>query len=71
MRLTVNGSARETAEERLTVSALLAVEGVQNPQAVAVQLNGLFVNSAAFGETFLKEGDEVDYVYFMGGGGSE
>ena len=35
---------------------------------VSVQLNGEFVAKENFGGTALKEGDAVDFLYFMGGG---
>jgi sulfur carrier protein len=35
---------------------------------VSVQLNGEFVDRQQFAATMFKEGDEVDFLYFMGGG---
>jgi sulfur carrier protein ThiS len=33
-----------------------------------VQLNGNFVKTADLAVTRVKEGDEIDFLYFMGGG---
>jgi sulfur carrier protein len=35
---------------------------------VSVQLNGEFVDRANFSIINVREGDEVDFLYFMGGG---
>ena len=35
---------------------------------VSVQLNEEFVDRDDFGTTILKEGDVIDFLYFMGGG---
>jgi thiamine biosynthesis protein ThiS len=35
---------------------------------VSVQLNGDFIPQEKFPDTDLHEGDEVDILYFMGGG---
>jgi len=35
---------------------------------VSIQLNGEFVVRDDYDSTLVKEGDEVDFLYFMGGG---
>jgi sulfur carrier protein len=42
---------------------------VEQPDMVSVQLNGEFVDRPSYASTQLKERDEVDFLYFMGGGG--
>ena len=70
MKLTINGEPVQLAvsDKGLNVSALLVARNVEMPDMVSVQLNGEFVESATFATTFLKDGDEVDFLYFMGGG---
>ncbi|MCC8144838.1 MAG: sulfur carrier protein ThiS [Tannerellaceae bacterium] len=41
---------------------------MQQPEMVPVQLNENFVNRDEFPTLQLKEGDTVDFLYFMGGG---
>ena len=41
---------------------------MDNPQYVTVTVNDEFVDRAAFDTTALKEADEVEFLYFMGGG---
>ena len=67
MKITVAGVKKEVADG-LTVAALIEQENVETPQYVTVSVNEEFVESGAFGETTLKDGDEVEFLYFMGGG---
>ena len=67
MKITVAGEKKEY-EEGLTVSKLIELENVETPQYVTVSVNEEFVDSGAFDTTVLKEGDEVEFLYFMGGG---
>lgn len=68
MELTINGEVKVLVESSLTVVQLLSVESVKSPDMVSVQLNGEFVERAKFPETTIKGGDELDFLYFMGGG---
>ncbi|MBR4344144.1 MAG: sulfur carrier protein ThiS [Lachnospiraceae bacterium] len=67
MKITVAGEKKEY-DDGLTVSKLIELENVETPQYVTVSVNEEFVDSAAFDTTTLKEGDEVEFLYFMGGG---
>lgn len=66
-KIKVNGNPQEIADG-VTVSALLALNKVEMPDMVSVQLNGEFVKRENFGATAVKENDEIDFLYFMGGG---
>lgn len=67
MKITVAGVKKEVADG-LTVAALIEQENVETPQYVTVSINEEFVESGAFEGTVLKDGDEVEFLYFMGGG---
>ena len=67
MKITVAGEMKEVADG-LTVAALIEQEQVETPQYVTVSVNEEFIDSGAFESTVLKEGDEVEFLYFMGGG---
>ena len=67
MKITVAGEKKEVAEG-LTVAALIEQENVETPQYVTVSVNEEFLESDAFESHVLKEGDEVEFLYFMGGG---
>ena len=67
MFITISGKRKEV-EDGITVEKLIEIEKVETPLYVSVSVNGEFVKSGTFGETVLKEGDEVEFLYFMGGG---
>ena len=50
------------------MAQLVEAENVETPQYVTVSINDEFVKSGTFEETVLKDGDEVEFLYFMGGG---
>jgi len=65
--ITVNGDKQEVALP-ITVSELIKLNNVSEPEMVSVQVNEEFVEREDFGTTRLNEGDSVDFLYFMGGG---
>lgn len=67
MTITVAGNKKEVADN-LTVAQLIADENVETPQYVTVTINDDFVQSGTFDETVLKDGNVVEFLYFMGGG---
>jgi sulfur carrier protein len=68
MTITINGQSESFAEETLTVSALLIAKKVDMPEMVSVEVNGDILDRDAFGTTVVKDGDTVEFLYFMGGG---
>ncbi len=68
LKIKVNNKVQELTEERITISELLVKNDVEMPEMVSVQLNGEFVKKEKFEVTVLKDNDEVDFLYFMGGG---
>lgn len=67
MLITVAGVKKEV-KDGLTVAQLIVDENVETPQYVTVSVNDDFVESGAFESTVLKENDNVEFLYFMGGG---
>jgi sulfur carrier protein len=67
MKIIVSGEKKEVAEN-LTVAALIEQEKVETPQYVTVSVNEEFIESGLFEDRILHEGDEVEFLYFMGGG---
>lgn len=52
----------------LTLTELITLNKVLQPDMVSVQINGEFIIREKFAETAVNDGDEVDFLYFMGGG---
>ncbi len=67
MKITVSGEKREVADG-ISVLALIELEQVETPQYVTVSVNEEFIDNGDFDSHILKEGDEVEFLYFMGGG---
>lgn len=67
MTITVAGKKKEYAEG-LTVSRLIEAEDVENPLYVTVTINDDFVKSDEFETKVINDGDEIEFLYFMGGG---
>jgi len=61
----INGEEKDFAG--MKVSDLLAQEGY-TPAQVAVELNEEILSRQEYAETFLKDGDTVEIVRFVGGG---
>ncbi len=66
-KITVNGEAQEV-QLPLCLTELIKQNDVQQPEMVSVQLNDDFVDRNEWDRLQIKEGDSVDFLYFMGGG---
>ena len=70
MKVTVNGESVEL-EKSLNINDFLVAVKADQPEYVTVQKNGEFLQRVDFDTTFVEEGDEIEFVYFMGGGNDE
>ena len=67
MNITVSGVKKEY-KDGLTLNELIELENVEMPQYVTVSINDEFVATEAKAGTVLKDGDNIEFLYFMGGG---
>lgn len=67
-KIIVNGEAQEVTLP-LTLTELIKQNDVQQPEMVSVQVNEEFADRSEWDGIQIKEGDTVDFLYFMGGGG--
>jgi sulfur carrier protein len=67
MFITVAGDKKEV-KDGLTLTELIAQENVETPEYVTVSINEEFVENSQIEGTVLKDGDNVEFLYFMGGG---
>lgn len=67
MKITVSGEPA-TVKDGISVAELIKEKDVENPQYVTVTVNDDFIESGSFEDTTLSEGDQVEFLYFMGGG---
>lgn len=68
MRIIVNGKVVEWDESKVSIADVLLKNNVKKPEMLSVQLNGKFIHQDQFESTNVKDNDEVDYIFFMGGG---
>ncbi len=67
MKLMVNGKELE-ANDKITVIDLLNEKNVETPEMVSVELNDRIIKREEYGQIELQENDQVEFLYFMGGG---
>ena len=65
MHVTINGKAEEVPGG--SVLDLLKAKNIE-PQMVAVEVNDQMIERTHLGTTSLKEGDQVEFLFYMGGG---
>ena len=68
MNIKINGESKTIDAETLTVSELLVEQKVKMPEMVSVEHNGNILERDTFDTTYVKNNDEVEFLYFMGGG---
>ena len=66
-KITVNGEVQEV-QPGISLTELIKQNNVEQPEMVSVQLNDDFVDRTEWDSLEIKEGDSVDFLYFMGGG---
>ena len=66
-KITVNGEVQEV-QSGISLTELIKQNNVEQPEMVSVQLNDDFVDRNEWDTLEIKEGDTVDFLYFMGGG---
>ncbi len=67
MQIIVAGNKKEV-QDGLKLTELFVQEEVETPEYVTVSINEEFVPSERVKDTVLQEGDNVEFLYFMGGG---
>lgn len=63
----VNGES-QVVELPLTVEELIKQNNVENPELVSVQVNEELLDRNEYANRQVEEGDEIDFLFFMGGG---
>jgi sulfur carrier protein len=67
MKIIVGGKFKDYSEG-LRLSELIEKANIETPEYVTVALNDDFAESGTFDDIVLKEGDNIEFLYFMGGG---
>ena len=67
MQLKINGKT-ENVNESVLLTDLIQQRGVESQEMVSIELNGEILEQDEVDAIVLKENDEVEFLYFMGGG---
>ena len=67
MKVTIAGNVKDIAEGT-TLAQLVIDEKVENPEYVTVTVNDEFVENHELENVVIKEKDNIEFLYFMGGG---
>ena len=67
MKLIIQGTAKEY-DEAATINTVIENEKVETPEYVTVSVNDELYDSREFDNVKLKDGDSIEFLYFMGGG---
>lgn len=67
MKITVNGKD-VLFEKEISVKELLETQKVEMQDYVTVQVNDALIAREDFETLVVREGDAVEFLYFMGGG---
>ena len=66
MKVTIAGNVKDIAEG-ITLAQLVIDEKVENPEYVTVTVNDEFVENHDLENVVVKENDNIEFLYFMGG----
>ncbi len=67
MTITINGK-QNTFDEEMSVQELLEKTEVDMQEYVTVQLNDEIISRKEFNGITVRDGDRVEFLYYMGGG---
>lgn len=67
MKINVKGEIKEY-KDGLSLKELIDIEKIENPEYVTVALNEDLLGASQLDGVTLKDGDKLEFLYFMGGG---
>lgn len=68
MKLVINGKTETVDLAQCTIQTLLHYKDVKMPEMVSVEFNGRFLKQDEYAATIVSDGDQIEFLYFMGGG---
>ncbi len=69
MNIKINGKEETLDNQKVTITELLKIKNVDMPDMVTVEHNGDILDREKFETTQVNDGDVIEFLYFMGGGG--
>jgi sulfur carrier protein len=68
MNLIINGKPESVELQKCSIKELLSYKKVEMPEMVSVEYNGRFLKQTEYETIRVKENDQIEFLYFMGGG---
>lgn len=68
MHVIINGKSEIIELQQCSIKELLSAKKVEMPEMVSVEYNGRFLKQSEYDTTQLKDDDQIEFLYFMGGG---
>ncbi len=68
MKVIINGKEEVIEKESITMLDLLKIKKVKMIEMVTAEHNGEIVDRENFSNTPIKDGDIIEFLYYMGGG---
>ena len=69
LKVTINNEALILeVDGEVNIERLLEIQKVESADMVSVQYNGRILNRDEFKEVIVQSEDEINFLYFMGGG---
>jgi thiamine biosynthesis protein ThiS len=66
INITLNGK-KEVLDKEINILDFLKIKNIR-PEVVTVELNDNIIDRKNFENIIIKDGDRLEFVYFMGGG---
>lgn len=71
MDVYINGEKTHIPNSTVSIVELLKLNDVESPDMVSVQKNGEIIARESFQNTHVNENDQIEFLYFMGGGAAK
>ena len=62
----LNGK-KEEIEDGMNIAQLLSSRKIR-PEVVTIELNNAIIDRSEYADTYIKDKDKLEFVYYMGGG---
>ena len=68
IEIILNGEKEKITRKSLTIAELIELKKTPRAQYVSVEVNNKIIPREKFTETQIKNGDQIEFIYYMGGG---
>lgn len=66
IKIQINGK-EENIPDKISISDLLETKGIRQ-EVVTIEVNGQIIEKKQYPQITIKEGDIIEFIFYMGGG---